>query len=731
MELDEAISSFLVVEKAESRQRKMDRAAAEVAPFESSLSQIDLRGAPAAAAPKGQRGGGSGSSSSSSEGDSASEGDAVAEPAQPAESLAPEDIMEDSVRYRLDDKVFGSDLDAVVASTLGHALDGERGEGDTRVRATLHELQMELEALSRDSKREWEAQQAEAEEHDHLPGAGAELARHLHGFFALTRGHVSLAQKHAASAAAGERAALSRQVSLCVQGLRAVATAHVQNAIGAQTTEARTLLQWQKREREETLAGSRMAGSLERREALQLAQSRAAAEQEAAIAELRVAHAQELAAQQVALNEERLAAVRAGKEAVAAAQEEAERYAEERDAFADRVTEVQLQLLASEDHCKKVESQLVAALGAKQRQEEKFKAAEHEAAEARKAAAAAEGERLKAEAQVDGLKRQLEEAEKESAEKLAASESHAKAAAAELEQAREDMATQGSAGGGGPGGSGEGWVDGHLVSAAAHARAKETAEARLPTQVLSDEERLLAAAVERSAKAGKAVELMVTPKKDGSTKSVAQRLLDSAKKNKHGHGHGGHGHHGGHGNLSLHGALAQSHRLYDHAARSLRTDRDATAVTKRHDAAWAKATTVEMPPELGGPGAERPTQRLMAQAAEGHRGHGGSRRRVHGHGSSRRVTKRASVASIDPLSPQAEDEEAGLSSPEGSASGSPVASPRGPVAAQSLPRSLLNDVRDQCFLDLITHLTCLLANPKCIGHASATSTSSGRRATRG
>ena len=41
--------------------------------------------------------------------------------------------------------------------------------------------------------------------------------------------------------------------------------------------------------------------------------------------------------------------------AVAAAQEEAERYAEERDAFADRVTEVQLQLLASEDHCKKVE----------------------------------------------------------------------------------------------------------------------------------------------------------------------------------------------------------------------------------------------------------------------------------------------------------------------------------------------------------------------------------------
>ena len=29
-------------------------------------------------------------------------------------------------------------------------------------------------------------------------------------------------------------------------------------------------------------------------------------------------------------------------------------------------------------------------------------------------------------------------------------------------------------------------------------------------------------------------------------------------------------------------------------------ERDATAVTKRHDAAWAKATTVEMPPELGG-----------------------------------------------------------------------------------------------------------------------------------
>ncbi len=73
MEMDEAISSFLVVEKAESRQRKMDQAAAEVAPFESSLSQIDLHGAP-----KGQRGGGSGSSSS--EGDSASEGDAVAEP---------------------------------------------------------------------------------------------------------------------------------------------------------------------------------------------------------------------------------------------------------------------------------------------------------------------------------------------------------------------------------------------------------------------------------------------------------------------------------------------------------------------------------------------------------------------------------------------------------------------------------------------------------------------------
>ena len=46
--------------------------------------------------------------------------------------------------------------------------------------------------------------------------------------------------------------------------------------------------------------------------------------------------------------------------------------------------------------------------------------------------------------------------------------------------------------------------------------------------------------------------------------------------------------------------MAQSHRLYDHAARSLRTERDTTAVSKRHDAAWAKATTVQMPPELGG-----------------------------------------------------------------------------------------------------------------------------------
>ena len=44
MEIDAAISSFLVVEKAESRQRKMDRAAAQVGQHRGVPQRVALRG---------------------------------------------------------------------------------------------------------------------------------------------------------------------------------------------------------------------------------------------------------------------------------------------------------------------------------------------------------------------------------------------------------------------------------------------------------------------------------------------------------------------------------------------------------------------------------------------------------------------------------------------------------------------------------------------------------------
>jgi hypothetical protein len=559
---------------------------------------------------------------------------------------------DDSLRYQLDTQAVADDLGGVVASTLTPVLgesDGDAGgaspsDAGRRVREILRRLEYDLERMSQDAKRTWRVHVAEQMRRSGGSGANSmesELAEHMQKFFSASREHVTLAQKHVAAAATQQSATLQTQVTLCIEGLLAIATDHVKAAVAAQTDEARAVIEWQRRERQGQLQESRLASSVVMQEAMDVTRQQAADAQAALVDSHAAATSAAVAEAERRLNEERLKALALKDAALRDARGQIEELTGQHEEVTSQLSEMTERFLVMEQRVKQTESQLAAAAGANKRLEVRLANTKAELAGEQKKSAELEQALGREERKSQNLLVKLEKMSSECAIKIAASDAHASACQAELDHAheeltatRENLAQSGArqvaaaaGAGGGPSssssasGAGADWSDGAFdVSAVL---VSDAASARVPSQVTSREEARLMAAVDRAGKAGKVVHLLSTPKKDKDQNSPAnlakmmrkqsiRRLQrkagdaaadDNNEEDAAGGGslHGRGGGHGGHQSLSLRETLALTHELCEHTSRSLRIaavddDEYSSPRARRARLQWKEKTS--LPPEL-------------------------------------------------------------------------------------------------------------------------------------
>ena len=590
-----AISGYLSTETVSRREEKFSEAVAELSAISPSTREARRSRRRAAAVAM---------LTSESEDDAASEADYADERPQYVAASGPPGLEDDtSLRFRLDSESLGGDLHAVVASTLGHDDIASPSGAGRRVRDVLRQLEKDLVVMSQECKRSWRAQQAEQLHESGGSGGGGggsgagggDLAVHMQNFFAVTREHVTLALKHVESAAGAQSEVLQQQLALCLDGLLGVATHHVRAAVTEQSDEVRAVIQWQRRERQEQLQGSRLASSVELREAVDLARTQAADEQAAAVEAKFTSHAAAMVELERQMNEERVSDVATWKEALRESKEEVEVLAEKNDRLGVHVSDLTDKVMTVEASLERTESQLAAAAGANKRLEIKLKASKTALSEERDAKSGLELALAQERKTCGTMVKKLASTTAECATKIAAADAHLRVAEAELDQANEELsdsreqAAAGSGSGDGknrPGsleapGQAEPWMN--AAFDLTEIMARDSQAARVPSQALRLEEARLMAAVERAAKAGMAVHLLMTPQKDKNLNSPANlaKMLRTKSQKKSQQGTAApamamknDGRHTSFSlrettSFSLREALAYTHKLFEHASRSL------------------------------------------------------------------------------------------------------------------------------------------------------------------
>ena len=142
---------------------------------------------------------------------------------------------------------------------------------------------------------------------------------------------------------------------------------HVRAAVAEQTDEARAVIEWQRRERQEQLEGSRQASSLAMRQALDLTRLQAAQERSAMIEEHDAERSAAVAEVERRANEERLTAVALKDAELHEANSRVGELTDENEELKSRTSALTQETLVLKEHIRRTESQLAAASAANQR----------------------------------------------------------------------------------------------------------------------------------------------------------------------------------------------------------------------------------------------------------------------------------------------------------------------------------------------------------------------------
>lgn len=532
-----------------------------------------------------------------------------------------------SLRYQLDLDAVEADLESVAAATLSTALDSgsaaaSPSSAGKRVREVLRRLEVDLEKMAQGAKHTWRAQAAE---HLRLTGGASggsqesELAAYMQGFFTATREHVTLAQKHVASAAKQQSAAMNQQMALCKEGLLAVARDHVRAAVAEQTGEARAVIQWQRRERQEQLEESRQASSIAIQEAMEVTRQQAANKQAAIIETHEAERTAAVAQMERRMNEDRLKAVALKDVVLQESNAQIEELADENEELKSRVSAQTDETLVMKEHIHRTEAQLQAVSVANKRLHAKLKDSEAESNDEQKKRAECEQALANEERKTRDLAMKLQKQAADFEEKIATYQ-------AELEHAQEELSEmQGRVAETCVGGVSSndqdqpgpvGWIC--AGSDIVQRISQDAAGARVPSQIVNGEEARLAAAVIRESKVGRVVHLLSTSGKkvDRDHKSPANLAKKLRQRTKQGVGsktaadaaHGASSDNQDststkrsgslHRTLNLRETLAVTHELSEHASRSLRLGAaDDASPRKRHARLQLNAKT-SLPTDL-------------------------------------------------------------------------------------------------------------------------------------
>eukprot|EP01043_Picozoa_sp_COSAG02_P007731 COSAG02_NODE_236_length_27740_cov_49.156073_12_plen_1555_part_00 len=602
-----AISSYVATETERGR---------EPPPFEAELSVIAAPADRTARRREQRRAGLAAVSTSESESESESESDGgdAADASAPAASVSRGLEDDVSLRYVLDVEAVAADLHSVVDATVATLL-RDNGSASSpssagkRVRQILRRLEVDLEKMAQDAKHSWRMKAAEHLRQSDVTNVDCQenaVAVHMQKFFSATREHVTLAQKHVVSAEVQQRAVLAQQLELCTHGLLTVARNHVKAAVAEQTDEARAVIEWQRRERQDQLEDSRHASSVAMQQALGVTRLQASEEQAAMIVTHKAERIAAVAEVEHRMNEERLKAVMQKDAALQLANSQVSEISDENEELKLRLSALQVETLGLKEQVHRTESQLAAASAANKRLDAKLANSKAELADEQRKRTDLEQALAQEQRKTEGLVAKLQEMVSEFEGKLAASTAHASACQAELDHAHEELSqTQDHLAEGGvvsrDSREPTGGVEWNTAFDVEHMLAEDAAGARVPSQILDREQARLMAAVNRAAKAGMVVQLLSTPKSkkhsdhnspaniaklmrsntrrrlesktatDTVNDADAERSADTRRRDVN-------------QSLNLRETLALTHELSEHASRSLRlSDEDDPSPRRRHE----------------------------------------------------------------------------------------------------------------------------------------------------